>query len=183
MTIFKSPEYPCLRICNVDDAKVIDWICTGSKLIWQSEPNKYLNKTRKTTNVAQRRRLWHISISHLRFIFYMETSGFCTTMNNERLITLWLRNGEKSSGQFMSRILLLLQKIPLSTLHSFMFCSCFMGKPMGCSLSHSTNLEIELMLALLFLYWLFFSSRNFFLWRGVLIGVRILRNYFRNLTI
>src|SRR4030042_4278404 len=56
MTIFKSPEYACLRICNVDDAKVIDWICTGSKLIWQSEPNKYLNETRKTNNVAQRRR-------------------------------------------------------------------------------------------------------------------------------
>jgi len=37
MTIFKSPEYSCLRTCNVDDAKVIDWICTESKLIRQSE--------------------------------------------------------------------------------------------------------------------------------------------------
>ncbi|KEH18391.1 hypothetical protein MTR_8g017430 [Medicago truncatula] len=25
-----SPKYPCLRVCNADDAKVIDWICTGS---------------------------------------------------------------------------------------------------------------------------------------------------------
>jgi len=32
MTIFKSAEYSCLRICNVDDAKVIDWICTWSKI-------------------------------------------------------------------------------------------------------------------------------------------------------
>ena len=56
MTIFMSPEYPCLRICTIEDAKVIDWICTGSKLIWQSETNKYLNKTRKTNNAAHRRR-------------------------------------------------------------------------------------------------------------------------------
>ena len=56
MTIFKSPEYSCLRIFNVNDTKVMDWICTGSKLIWQYEPNKYLNKTRKTNNAAQRRR-------------------------------------------------------------------------------------------------------------------------------
>jgi len=27
MTIFKSSEYPGLRICNVDDSKVIDLIC------------------------------------------------------------------------------------------------------------------------------------------------------------
>jgi len=40
----------------MDDAKVIDWICTGSKLILQSETIKYLIETRKTNNVAQRRR-------------------------------------------------------------------------------------------------------------------------------
>ena len=33
MTIFKSLKYPGLRICNVDDSKVFDLICTGSKLI------------------------------------------------------------------------------------------------------------------------------------------------------
>jgi len=55
MTIFKSPEYLGLRICNVDDSKVIDLICTRSKLIWQSESNEYLNETQKTNNVAQRR--------------------------------------------------------------------------------------------------------------------------------
>ncbi|AES59861.1 hypothetical protein MTR_1g031070 [Medicago truncatula] len=39
MTIFKSPESSCLRICNVDDAKVIviDRICSCSKLIFQPE--------------------------------------------------------------------------------------------------------------------------------------------------
>jgi len=47
MTIFKSPEYLCLRICNVDDAKiiVIDWICTCSKLIFQVESDKHRTKT------------------------------------------------------------------------------------------------------------------------------------------
>ncbi|KEH30634.1 hypothetical protein MTR_4g077230 [Medicago truncatula] len=54
MTIFKSPEYSCLRICNVEDSKVIELICTGSKLIKQSEMNKYLNETRMTNKVAQR---------------------------------------------------------------------------------------------------------------------------------
>ena len=46
MTI-KSPEYSCLRICNVDDAKVIviDRICTCSKLIFQPESNKHRTKT------------------------------------------------------------------------------------------------------------------------------------------
>jgi len=49
MTIFKSPECSCLRICNVDDAKVIviviDRICTCSKLIFQPESNKHRTKT------------------------------------------------------------------------------------------------------------------------------------------
>ncbi|AES74114.1 hypothetical protein MTR_3g116020 [Medicago truncatula] len=40
----------------MDVAKVIDWICTESKLISQSEPIKYLIETRKTNNIAQRRR-------------------------------------------------------------------------------------------------------------------------------
>jgi len=47
MTIFMSLEYSCLRICNVDDAKVIviDRICTCSKLIFQRESNKHCTKT------------------------------------------------------------------------------------------------------------------------------------------
>ena len=45
-----------LQICNVDDAKVIDLICTRSKLIWQFEANKYLYERRKTNNATQRRR-------------------------------------------------------------------------------------------------------------------------------
>ena len=40
----------------MDDAKAIDLICTESKLISQSEPIKYLRKTRNTNNVAQIRR-------------------------------------------------------------------------------------------------------------------------------
>jgi len=47
MTIFKSLEYSSLRICNVDDDKVIDWICSEPKLISQFEPNKYLNEKKK----------------------------------------------------------------------------------------------------------------------------------------
>ena len=39
MTILKSLKYSCLRICNIDDAKVIviDRIYTFSKLIFQPE--------------------------------------------------------------------------------------------------------------------------------------------------
>ena len=58
MTIFKSPEYSCLRICNVDDAKVIviDRICTCSKLIFQPESNKHHTKTGKQKHIAKRRK-------------------------------------------------------------------------------------------------------------------------------
>jgi len=47
MTIFMSMKYSCLRICNIDDAKVIviDRICTRSKLIFQPESNKHRTKT------------------------------------------------------------------------------------------------------------------------------------------
>jgi hypothetical protein len=47
MTMFKSLKYSCLRICNIDDAKVIviDRICTCSKLIFQRESNKHRTKT------------------------------------------------------------------------------------------------------------------------------------------
>jgi len=57
MIILKSPEYPCLRICNADDAKVIDRICTCSKLIFQPESNKHRTKTRKQKYTAQRREI------------------------------------------------------------------------------------------------------------------------------
>jgi len=56
MIIFKSLKYLCLRICNVDDSRVIDLTSTRSKQIRQSESNKYLNKTRKANNVEQKRR-------------------------------------------------------------------------------------------------------------------------------
>ena len=51
MTIFKSLEYSRLRICNVDDAKVIliDRICTCSKLIFQPESNKHCMGNQKHT--------------------------------------------------------------------------------------------------------------------------------------
>jgi len=45
MTILKSLKYLCLWICNVDDTKVIDRICTCSKLIFQPESNKHRTKT------------------------------------------------------------------------------------------------------------------------------------------
>ena len=59
MTILKSPEYSCLRICNVDDAKVIviDRICTCSKIIFQPESNKHRTKTGNQKHTAQRRKI------------------------------------------------------------------------------------------------------------------------------
>ncbi|KEH43504.1 hypothetical protein MTR_1g094285 [Medicago truncatula] len=57
MTIVKSPEYSCLRICNIDDVNVIDLICTCSKLIFQSESNKHRTKTRNQKHPAQRREI------------------------------------------------------------------------------------------------------------------------------
>jgi len=41
MTIFKYPKYSCVHICSVDDAKIIDLICTWSKLIFKSKSNKH----------------------------------------------------------------------------------------------------------------------------------------------
>jgi len=57
MTIFNSSKYSCLRICNVDDAKVIviDRICTCSKLIFQHESNKHRTKNQK--HAAQRQEI------------------------------------------------------------------------------------------------------------------------------
>jgi len=59
MTILKSPEYPRLRICNVDDAKVIviDRICTCSKLIFQPESNQHRTETGNQKHTAQRREI------------------------------------------------------------------------------------------------------------------------------
>jgi len=57
MTILKSPEYSCLRICNFDDLKVIDRICTYSKLIFQLESNKHRTKTENQKHTAQRREI------------------------------------------------------------------------------------------------------------------------------
>ncbi|AES64195.1 cysteine protease, putative [Medicago truncatula] len=55
MTIFKSPEYSCLQICNIDDAKVIDQICACSKLIFQPESNQHRTKIGNQKHTAQRR--------------------------------------------------------------------------------------------------------------------------------
>ena len=57
MTILKSLKYSCLRICNVDDAKVIDQICTCSKLVFQLESNRHRTKTGKQKHTAQRREI------------------------------------------------------------------------------------------------------------------------------
>jgi hypothetical protein len=57
MTNLKCSEYICLRVCNIDDAKVIDcWIYIESNLICQFKPNKYDTKTGQQTNAAIRRR-------------------------------------------------------------------------------------------------------------------------------
>ncbi|KEH18948.1 cysteine protease, putative [Medicago truncatula] len=59
MTISMFSKYPCLRICNVDDAKVIviDRICTCSKLIFQPKSNKHRIKTGNKKHTAQRREI------------------------------------------------------------------------------------------------------------------------------
>ena len=44
MTIFKSSKYSYLRICNVDDAKVMNRIYICSKLIFQPESIKHHTK-------------------------------------------------------------------------------------------------------------------------------------------
>jgi len=56
MTILKSPEYSCLRICSVDDV-IIDRIYTCSKLIFQHESNKHHTKTGNQKHTAQRRKI------------------------------------------------------------------------------------------------------------------------------
>jgi len=64
MTILKSPEYSCLWICNVDDAKVIviDRISTCSKLIFQPESNQHRTKTGNQKHTAQR---WEIETNRV----------------------------------------------------------------------------------------------------------------------
>jgi len=59
ITIFKSPEYSCLRICNFDDAKVIviDRICTCSKLIFQPESSKH--RTTMGNQKTHRTKTWN----------------------------------------------------------------------------------------------------------------------------
>jgi len=59
MTIFKSPEYSYLQICNVDDTKaiVINQIYTCSKLIFQPESNKHRTETGNQKHTAQRREI------------------------------------------------------------------------------------------------------------------------------
>ena len=57
MNIFKSSEYSCLRICNVEDIKVIDWMYTCLKLIFQPESNKHCTKTKNKKYTAQRRKI------------------------------------------------------------------------------------------------------------------------------
>ncbi|AES96698.1 cysteine protease, putative [Medicago truncatula] len=59
MTIFMSLEHSFLRICNIDDAKVIviDQICTCSKLIFQPESNKRCTKTGNKKHTAQRQEI------------------------------------------------------------------------------------------------------------------------------
>jgi len=62
MIIFKSPEYSCLWICNVDDVKVIDWIeadltiWTGTNTWTKQERQTTSHKDDEQNNVALRRR-------------------------------------------------------------------------------------------------------------------------------
>jgi len=60
ITIFKSPKYSCFHICNIDDAKIIDGICTCSKLIFQHGSNKHPNKTEDKKTPHKDRKLKQI---------------------------------------------------------------------------------------------------------------------------
>ena len=103
MTIFKSPEYSCLWICNIDDAKVIviDRICTCSKPIFQPESNKHRTKTGNQEHTAQRRES-------------KQTESFrddeITKTNERKLkiceITYSIRIEEKTTVIFMSKLTL-----------------------------------------------------------------------------
>lgn len=57
MTIFKPLKYSCFQICNFNDTKIIDWICTWSNLIFQPESNKYRTNTRNKKHTAQIRKI------------------------------------------------------------------------------------------------------------------------------
>jgi len=57
MTIFKYLEYSCIRICNIDDDKVINWMCIFSKLTVQHKSNKQRSKTINQIHTAQRRKI------------------------------------------------------------------------------------------------------------------------------
>ena len=57
MTIFKSSEYSCIQICNVDDVKVIDRICTCSKQIFQPKSNKHHTKKENQKHTIQRQEI------------------------------------------------------------------------------------------------------------------------------
>jgi len=53
MIKYKSLEYPCFWICNVD-AQIMGWICDCLKLIFRYEPNEHrTTKDTKSNNVAQ----------------------------------------------------------------------------------------------------------------------------------
>ncbi|AES89291.1 cysteine protease, putative [Medicago truncatula] len=68
MTIFMSPEYSCLHVCYIDDAKVIviDRICTCLKLIFQPESNKHRTKTGNQKHTARRREIKTIKVVQRR---------------------------------------------------------------------------------------------------------------------
>lgn len=50
MTKTKCPKYLCFWGCNVEDVKVIDWICTKSKLIIKVADMLIGNQNNTTTN-------------------------------------------------------------------------------------------------------------------------------------
>jgi len=62
MNILKPPKYTYFWIWNVDNAKVIDWICTWSKLIFKSESNKYHTMMRNKKHTVQS---WEIKINKI----------------------------------------------------------------------------------------------------------------------
>ena len=103
MTIFNSPEYSCLRVCSVDDAKVIviDRISTCSKLIFQPESNKHCTKTGNKKHTAQR---WEIKTKSFRDDEITKTNGRKRKKKCEITYSIRIEGKTTRKGDFWVKI-------------------------------------------------------------------------------
>ena len=96
----KPLKYSCFRISNVDDAKVIDWICIWSKLIFQPESNKHCIKSENQNKQRSVRRWNHQNKRKKTFFYLKENLKYVKITYNKREIkTIW-------NGDFWSKLIL-----------------------------------------------------------------------------